>query len=93
MLTKTLSSVQRPVVNFDPTNAQHRYYFKKFVQTHSWKGCPFLFSIEDNSLDVVSYISKKMLAYYFKNDKAISSKPVAKTKAKKVVKLKKVINE
>jgi hypothetical protein len=80
---------QRPATIFDPNNKSHRELYYKFLSTSSWVGCPYQWVIEDDSTDVVYYISKKITTYYLSQE---FSKPVAKKQQKisntKVVTLK-----
>lgn len=78
-MTKHLLKMQRPYVCFNPDNKEHRQHFYNFQKSSSWAGCPYQWVIEDDSIDVVHYISKKMVAYYMSNEfKKSKSKPVLK---------------
>ena len=54
----------RPFVAFDVNNAEHRKYFAEFVKYNTWGKCPVRFMAESLDMDLVSYISQKMLHYY-----------------------------
>jgi len=54
----------RPFVAFDVNNAEHRKYFAEFVKYNTWGKCPVRFMAESLDIDLVSYISQKMLNYY-----------------------------
>ena len=70
---------QRPATIFDPTNKAHRELYYKFLATSSWIHCPYQWIIEDDSADVVYYISKKITTYYLSQE---FSKPVVKRQRK-----------
>lgn len=90
-MLKTFAKFLRPAVKFDPSNVEHRKCFKKFLQTNSWKSCPYIFIIDDNSVDVVHYINRVLVEYYIKQDQSLVAKP--KEQKGKVVKLKRQTNE
>ncbi len=78
-MSKTLLKSTRPFVCFDPADSDHRRYFYNFQKTNSWRGCPYQWIIEDESLDVVHYISKKLVDYYTSTEfKKAKPKPVLK---------------
>jgi hypothetical protein len=80
---------QRPPTLFDPNNKAHRELYHKFLSTSSWIHCPYQWVIEDDSSDVVYYISKKITTYYLSQE--FSKRVVKKQKSKsntKVVPLK-----
>jgi len=54
----------RPVVAFDVDNPVHRKYFAEFVKYNTWGRCPVRFMTESLDMDLVSYISQKMLKHY-----------------------------
>ena len=63
-MLKTFILHTRPLKVFDPKLEEHRELFYKFQKTMSWVGCPYLWAIDDDSIDVVHCIGKKMLKYY-----------------------------
>jgi hypothetical protein len=73
---------------FDAANAEHRSLYHKFASTKSWKSCPYQWALDDDSIDVVHNMSKKMLKYY--TDLEFNVKKPRKTSAKKVLKIKTV---
>jgi hypothetical protein len=78
-MSKTLLKSGRPFVCFDPANKDHRQYFYNFQKNNSWINCPYQWIIEDDSLDVVHYISNKLVGYYMSAEfKKTKSKPVLK---------------
>lgn len=68
----------RPLVAFDETNPEHRKHYWNFVNDRSWGNCPVRFVIQDESSDLVSYINRKMLDYYLKNE--FKRKPISRRK-------------
>ena len=76
---------QRPIVIFDADNAEHRSLYHKFASTKSWKSCPYQWALDDDSIDVVHNMSKKMLKYY--TDLEFKVQKPRKTSAKKVLKI------
>jgi hypothetical protein len=79
---------QRPIVIFDPKNKEHRELFNIFLRTTSWKNCPYQWAIDDDSLDVVHCINKKLLTYYIGQE---FTKKVVKTATKPVASKKNVL--
>jgi len=71
----------RPIVAFDASNADHRRYYRKFIETQTWGGCPVRFMVESLNTDLLSHINATMLAWYieqeFKNER---TKPKANKK-------------
>jgi len=76
---------QRPVRIFDAADAEHRSLYYKFSVTKTWKLCPYQWVIDDDSMDVVHNMSKKMLKYY--TDLEFAVKKPRKTGYKKVLKI------
>jgi hypothetical protein len=76
---------QRPIRIFDAANAEHRDLYYKFTKTKSWKSCPYQWVIDDDSVDVVYNMSKKLLKYY--TDSEFVVKKPRKTGYKKVLKI------
>jgi len=74
----------RPMVAFDPTNANHRKWFAEFIKYRGWGRCPVRFMAESLEIDLVTFIEHKMLAYYvqqeFKNANKRKVKPKPRTK-------------
>jgi hypothetical protein len=58
-----LSLVKRPVVMFDPTEADHRKWFAEFLINHSWGNCPVRFTTQEKG-DMIVAIQRKLLIYY-----------------------------
>jgi hypothetical protein len=78
-MLKTFILHTRPVKIFDPQQAEHRELFYKFLKTISWVHCPYQWAIDDDSLDVVHCINKKMLKYYM-DAEFVAKKPRKTTK-------------
>ena len=58
-----LYSVSRPVVKFDPTNADHRRWLGHFTTTLSWGNCPVRFSNEGYG-NTVAQMQQRLIQYY-----------------------------
>jgi hypothetical protein len=71
---------------FDPANAEHRELFHKFLKTQSWAHCPYQWAIDDDSMDVVHCLSKKLMSFYL-NSEFVVKKP-RKSTEKNVFKIK-----
>lgn len=59
-----LELYQRPLVMFDASNKQHRQYYFNFMQTGSWRDCPYRFVIQDDVGNLQGMIQRKLLDYY-----------------------------
>jgi hypothetical protein len=83
MIIKSFNTI-RPSCIFDANNAEHRKLFYTFEKTMKWAHCPYQWLIDDDSMDVVHHIRKKMLNYYMraefvaKKAKTAPKKPVLK---------------
>jgi hypothetical protein len=53
----------RPVVNFDPANAEHRRWLGEFTKNRSWGSCPVKFSTAGNG-NTLAQMQLKLLQYY-----------------------------
>jgi len=71
----------RPIVAFDVSNPEHRRYYADFVKYKTWGKCPVRFMAESLDLDLVTYVSDKMLEYYVKQEFG-NGKNKTKNKAK-----------
>lgn len=58
-----LNVVIRPVVKFDPTNADHRKWLGEFTNSLSWGNCPVRFSNEGYG-NTVAQMQQKLIEYY-----------------------------
>jgi hypothetical protein len=72
----------RPIVAFDVQNPDHRGYFREFNKRMTWGHCPVRFMAEDLNVDLVTYISRKMLAYYIDEELTNDNKRKIRTKSK-----------
>ena len=61
----------RPFVLFNAEDYKHRAYFKRYLETKSWKDCPVQFYIEGGRYDLVSMIQEKLLEFYMNKDKKV----------------------
>jgi hypothetical protein len=88
-MLKSFIRYQRPAKIFDPSNPEHRQLFYKFQKSQSWAHCPYQWAIDDDSLDIVHCMSKKLVAYYL-NAEFVAKKPqkAQKTLEKNVFKIK-----
>jgi hypothetical protein len=88
-MLKSFILFQRPTKLFDATDPEHRALFHKFLKTQSWAHSPYQWAIDDDSLDVVHCINKKMVEYYLASEFVVKKprKP-AKTPTKNVFKIK-----
>lgn len=58
----------RPWVSFDPSDADHRAYYMKFLQDHTWRSCPVQFHLEKGYGDLASQIENKLAAWYLSQE-------------------------
>ena len=62
-----LSVVSRPVVKFDPTNADHRRWLGEFTTNLSWGNCPVRFSNEGYG-NTVAQMQQRLIEYYIRQE-------------------------
>ncbi len=74
--------MQRPFVQFDPKNKEHRQLFFKFLRTSSWAHSPYQWLLDDDCVSVVHNILNKLTLHYTTRE----FKPVAK-KQRKTIKI------
>jgi len=67
-MLKTSIKSQRPFVVFDPSNGEHRKNFYIFKKINSWANCPYQWIIDDDSIDVVYCITRKLVDYYIQRE-------------------------
>jgi hypothetical protein len=76
----------RPVVAFDPTNPEHRKWYREFTLKRSWGHCPVRFMAESLATDLVTHINGIMLEWYvkqeFKNGRKVKATNTKKPKPK-----------
>jgi hypothetical protein len=71
----------RPIVAFDETDPLHREYFYEFVKRGTWGYSPVRFMADEASGDLVTFVSRKMLNYYVKQEfEGKRKRPSAKTR-------------
>lgn len=82
----------RPLVIFDAYDKAHRQHYFNFMQTGSWRGCPYRFAIPDDVGNLQSMIQRKLLDYYSNKEfKGVVKEPqkLIRQKKQKVVDTKK----
>lgn len=65
---KTHPIIGRPQVVFDPANKNHRKQYAMFFRNRTWGHSPYRFVIDDDSLDLVTCVERKLLEYYTNKD-------------------------
>ena len=68
-----LTNANRPTVEFDVNNIEHRQQYLKFIQTNSWGKCPVRFKVDPQYTDVVSMINAKISEFYLSNDQKVAA--------------------
>ena len=58
-----LEKFGRPVVEFDPTNTDHRRWLGEFTRNRSWGNCPVKFSTSGSG-NTLAQMQLKLLQYY-----------------------------
>lgn len=64
----SLNLVSRPWALFDAANKQHRKYYKDFVETNSWGGCPVRFTLNEESGNLISMIERNLVRFYLSKE-------------------------
>jgi hypothetical protein len=62
-----LNVVSRPVVKFDPTNADHRKWLGEFTSNLSWGNCPVRFSGEGYG-NTIAQMQQRLIEYYISQE-------------------------
>jgi hypothetical protein len=78
---------RRPVVRFDPSNAEHRRFAAIFLREGSWTKCPYAFYAPDD-LSIRSYAIEILAEYYLNQEFSKKDKKVLKkinSKSNKVI--------
>lgn len=78
-----LELYQRPLVMFDAANKQHRQFYFNFMQTGSWRDCPYRFVIQDDVGNLQGMIQRKLLDYYGGKEFRVVKKPQTLIRQKK----------
>lgn len=65
---RSLATIVRPQVVFDPTNKDHRKWAADFIKNRSWRGCPVRFMVDDNSYDISNVMQRQLVQYYTDNE-------------------------
>lgn len=64
-----LEFLQRPLVVFDPSNKEHRRYYKDYLEYGGWGRCPVRFIVpEDIGMDLPTMIKNQLIEYYLERD-------------------------
>lgn len=66
---KYLDRTNRPVVEFDPANLEHRLLYQTFLQTTSWNHSPIRFGMPEQYLELPYYINLRLVQHYMAQDK------------------------
>lgn len=61
----------RPVVEFDPTNGQHRKWYSEFQFHRSWSDCPVKFIVTGEQGIPHGIMQRKLLEYYLSTEFAV----------------------
>ena len=59
---------RRSYIIFDPDNREHRRAAHEFKKTQGWGSCKFRFVIDNNSLNLIDMIDKRLIAWYLANE-------------------------
>lgn len=59
-----LTKHARPVVEFNPNNADHRRWLVSYINTGGWGQCPVRFYLEEESGYFVPQLQSMLLKYY-----------------------------
>lgn len=54
----------RPLVPFDVENKDHRQWYARFMCSGTWKGCPYVFEVDEPNGELQGTIQRKLLQYY-----------------------------
>ena len=65
-----LEYYQRPLVAFDPEDADHRAYFHEFLITRTWGRCPvrFICPDEHGPEGLVGIVMRQLINYYTRQE-------------------------
>lgn len=76
---------KRPVIQFDPTNAEHRREVVRFLKEGTWGKCPWAFYAPDN-LSIKAYALQTLVDYYLEKEfteaGVAQQKPRSKSRAR-----------
>jgi hypothetical protein len=57
----------RPLTAFDPSNKDHRRWYRNFLKHGVWGRCPYRFIVpEDFGGDLISMIQRSLVEFYTK---------------------------
>ena len=67
-----LNQAHRPVVQFDPANAEHRKMYAEFARTKTWGKCPVRFEVpadgSHSNLNLAYSIQNMLVEYYIQQE-------------------------
>lgn len=63
----TFEKFGRPIVDFDPSNKDHRQWLGEFTRTRSWGNCPVKFSTAGSG-NTVAQMQLRLLQYYTEHE-------------------------
>jgi hypothetical protein len=69
-----LARIQRPVVQFDPANPEHRCLYNKFLQTRAWSHSPVRFALHEDFIELPHYLNMLLLQWYMSRDQQLIRK-------------------
>lgn len=59
-----LNQYVRPTVTFDPTNPEHRDYYRMFLREGTWGKIPVQFITSDPTVNQLATIERQLIDYY-----------------------------
>jgi hypothetical protein len=59
---------QRPLVQFDPANVEHRRLYRQFLKTGTWSKSPVQFTLHEDFLELPHYLNTLMIQWYMDRD-------------------------
>jgi hypothetical protein len=93
-MLKTLHIHSRPFAVFDPTSTDHRRYYQQFLKTGSWQHSPYQWIIDDDCIDVVHHIDKKIVNFYLQTEFSRKRRPAKpSTQVLKIKDIKKQVRQ
>jgi len=71
-----LALYRRPTIEFDPSDAEHRYWYYQFKKTLGWGNCPYTWHCPADYISVPDYIANLLAEYYMKQDRSAHKRPI-----------------
>ena len=59
-----LNLKERPIIEFEASNSEHRKYFADFIRRKSWGYIPVRFAVRGSRTDLVTQIERDLVDYY-----------------------------